>query len=324
MARLVTVQARQAGGGAVNPRVGRWSKKGTQWMIAPARIYWMDLPHTGYFYGSLDKAVREAEARKLETGEEQNIWGGRGKVWTTEGEGRNPSPVGDKWSLAWEAHYAKYGTQAGAREYADKVAGKKGNPRRQWKEPVISINEVTLSETLDEIHPWTVHSSWVDPVDFRTKHEALQYISREFGDVRVEEDLLPGKGNPFMSELISGVGTGTGLAISAALAGPLLVKRMKGAARELGLVKRGNPTKFDWYEFGFASGESDRRAGDAGLNVDPMTELDKQFDFTYQTAHQYHGFPERKKVKAKQIFQRGYYQAYSRRPRHPRSKRGSV
>ncbi len=152
--------------------------------------------------------------------------------------------VGDKWSLAWEAHYAKYGTQEGAREYADKVAGKR-NPKTYWELSETPEGEKVYYEAFQKYlddNPETSKYSGVRRIQDASKYSTRRFNAwaKKMGGIKNPSS----SGNPFMSELISGVGTGTGLAISAALAGPLLIKRMKGAARELGLVKRGNPTDY--------------------------------------------------------------------------------
>jgi hypothetical protein len=85
--------------------------------------------------------------------------------------------------------------------------------------------------------------------------------------------------NPFTESLVSGVGTGTGLAIAAGVAGPAIVRRLQGAARKTGLIS--NPEIFQYdgvevhWEGNFAAWASDwrrlyemARRGERGLWLD--------------------------------------------------------
>lgn len=198
---------------------------------------------------------------------------------------------------------------------------------------------------------------------------------------RYADEITGRRGNPFGTSFVEGIGTGTGLAIAAGVAGPFVVRRVRGALKKVGLknpsrevvhydgvevhwqgnfaawasdwpalyemARRGehglrldfggpstygdvqvrkNPDEVDWYESGYVIGEQDRRSADAGLYIDPMDESTRRFEGMNSVAEQYHGYRKTEAARAKRRgpFMKGYYRAYGRHPRHPKSRRTRI
>lgn len=170
------------------------------------------------------------------------------------------------------------------------------------RNPVTDLREVTVQP----------RDKWSLAYEAHLRRFGSPEAAREWADQAVRR-------NPFTESLVGGIGTGTGLAIAAGVAGPAIVRRLKGAARKTGLLS--NPEAIDWYEGGYSVGQQDRQAADAGLYIDPMVEMGRRFEYMNSVAEQYHGYRPSQRSKRRNLFEKGYLRAYGRSARHPKSQR---